>query len=229
MSFIITIDGPAAAGKSTVARELSRRQNLLYLDSGALYRAMAWKVLQAGIAIQTVPEVTAFCCDLNVTISNGETSTEVWVDFENVTPFLRNPDVTRLSSLISTYPGVRSKLLSLQRDIAKEGVVAEGRDMGTVVFPNADIKFYLDADINVRGGRRFKEFQAHHIPCDMNSVVDEIEKRDQRDRQREVAPLYAASDALIIDSTSCSLEEVVSMMEQKIQEKKGDSSRLVLL
>jgi cytidylate kinase len=218
---IIAIDGPAAAGKSTVAKALAQRYHLTYLDSGALYRAMAWKVLQKGMDVMDEPQVVLFCNNLNVRIKNGgEGPSEVWVDSENVTPFLRQQDVTRSASFLSTYSGVRQKLLSLQREIATEGVVAEGRDMGTVVFPAADLKFYLDADISVRGRRRLREFESKGVPCDIHTVIDDIEKRDDRDQHRDVAPLYPAPDAMIIDTTALSLEEVIAVMEEKIKEKR---------
>lgn len=222
MYLIIAIDGPAAAGKSTVARALAQRHHLTYLDSGALYRAMAWKVLQKGIDVTDEPQVVLFCNDLNVQIKNshGGGASEVWVDSENVTPFLRQQDVTRCASFLSTYSGVRQKLLSLQREIATEGVVAEGRDMGTVVFPTADLKFYLDADLSVRGHRRLREFESKGVSCDIQTVIGEIEKRDDRDQHRDVAPLYPAPDAMIIDTTALSLEEVIAVIEEKIKEKR---------
>ncbi len=182
---------------------------------------MAWKVLQKGIDVSAQAEVEAFCEGLNVEIRQGrEEWIEVWVDFENVTPNLRRPEVTRASSVLSTYLRVRKKLLSIQRAMAKEGVVAEGRDVGTVVFPDADSKFYLDADIQVRGQRRFKELCLRGISSDIQTVTDEIEARDRRDCQRAVAPLHAAADAIIIDSTFLSLEEVIAIMLQKIAENK---------
>ncbi len=210
---IIAIDGPAAAGKSSVARALAKRLNLLYLDSGSLYRAMAWKVLQKGMDPSQQEAVTAFCQDLNVVVHAGG---EVFVNQENITPFLRLPDVTRVSSLLSTYPGVRKKLLTLQRALAQNGAVMEGRDIGTVVFPDADIKFFLEASLAVRGERRYKEMVAKGIACDLQTVIDEISKRDHSDRERAVAPLKAAKDAVIIDSTALSLDEVTAQMLRKI-------------
>ncbi len=141
----------------------------------------------------------------------------VWVDSENVTPFLRDQEVTQASSILSTYPGVRAKLLLIQRAVAKAGAVAEGRDVGTVVFPHADFKFYLDADLTARGVRRFKEFSAKGIACDQKTVTDEIGARDQRDCHRAIAPLRAADDAIVIDSTPLSLEAVLALMMQKIE------------
>lgn len=216
MSLIIAIDGPAAAGKSSVAKALAKKLNLLYLDSGSLYRAMAWKVLQKGIDPTQQSEVEGFCEGLNIMSRVGG---EVFVDCENITSFLRLPEVTRLSSQISIYPGVRKKLVSLQRALAQSGAVIEGRDIGTVVFPSADFKFYLDASLEVRGERRFKEMAAKGIVCDLKTVIHDIQKRDNSDRERAVAPLRAAPDGIIIDSTSLSLEGVLEQMQEKIRKR----------
>lgn len=220
MSLIIAIDGPAAAGKSSVAKALAKKLNLLYLDSGSLYRAMAWKVLQKGIDPTQQSEVEEFCEGLNIMTRVGG---EVFVDSENITSFLRLPDVTRLSSQISIYPGVRKKLVSLQRALAQSGTVGgaviEGRDIGTVVFPSADFKFYLDANLEVRGERRFKEMVAKGIVCDLKTVIADIQKRDNSDRERTVAPLRAAPDGIIIDSTSLSLDGVLEQMQEKIRKR----------
>jgi cytidylate kinase len=224
MPLIIAIDGPAAAGKSSVARALSKQLQLIYLDSGSLYRAMSWKVLRKGIDPAHQSEVVSFCQNLDIEIRQGKAAAsdgaEVWVNAENVTPFLRRLEVTRIASILSTYPGIREKLLLIQRDIAKQGVVAEGRDVGTVVFPNADFKFYLDANIAVRGKRRFAELSASGIACNAKTVVDEIGERDQRDRERAVAPLRVAPDAMIIDSTALGLKEVIAVIAQTILDKK---------
>lgn len=213
MSLIIAIDGPAAAGKSSVALALAKKLNLLYLDSGSLYRAMAWKVLQKGINPSQQSEVENFCHDLTVVARSGG---EVFVNQEDITPFLRQTDVTSVSSLISTYTGVRKKLLTIQRALAESGAVMEGRDIGTVVLPNADFKFYLEADLSVRGERRYQEIVAKGIACDLKTVVEEINKRDHSDRERTVAPLKPALNAVIIDSTALSLDEVVEQMLQWI-------------
>lgn len=213
MGVIIAIDGPAAAGKSSVARALAKKLNLLYLDSGSLYRAMAWKVLQKGIDPGHQSEVENFCQELSVA---AHSSGEVFVNQENVTPFLRLSDVTRVSSLLSIYPSVRKKLLTIQRALAQSGAVMEGRDIGTVVFPDADIKFYLEAALAVRGERRYKELLERGIACDLKTVVDEIDKRDHSDMARAVAPLKAAPDAVVIDSTALSFDEVVAQMLKRI-------------
>ena len=216
MPLIIAIDGPAAAGKSSVARALAKKLGLLYLDSGSLYRAMAWKVLQKGIDVSVESDVETVCEASKIMLSHGEADTaEVWVDSENATPFLRDAEVTRVASILSAYSGVRKKILLLQRGM--EGVVAEGRDMGTVVFPDADIKFYLDAALSIRGQRRYEEFQSKGVTCNLATIISEIEERDRRDQHRKVAPLSVATDAVMIDSTSLSMEEVIAIMEKEIK------------
>jgi len=217
---IIAIDGPAAAGKSSVAKALSKKFNLLYLDSGALYRAMAWETLQKGINIQNEQEVVAFCQTLSISIRNGNQERfEVWVDSENVTPFLRATEVTRASSVLSAYRGVREKILILQREIGQRGVVAEGRDMGTVVFPHADLKLYLDASLLIRGERRYKELQSKGVSCNLEQMIADIQERDQRDQEREISPLQVANDAIRIDSTVLSLDDVIFIIEKAIKER----------
>ncbi|MEK7703086.1 MAG: (d)CMP kinase [Nitrospirota bacterium] len=213
MSLIITIDGPAAAGKSSVAKALAKQFHLPYLESGSLYRAMAWMVLQKGMSPEWQSEVESFCQDLHIMIHpNGR----VVVEQEDVTPHLRIDEVTRVSSIISTYPKVREKLLSLQRTIAKNGAVVEGRDTGTVVFPDAQLKFFLDADITVRGQRRYDEMIANGDRCDQQKITNAMESRDNTDRKRAIAPLCAAADAIIIDSTNVSLDAVIDQIVRRV-------------
>ena len=219
---IIAIDGPAAAGKSSAGKELAKRLGYLYLDSGSLYRAMARKVLQEKIPSENQSEVERLCHPLKVGLRLAGDKTEIWVDGINVTPSLRLPEVTHVSSIISTYPGVRKKLLSIQRGVGKEGgVVMEGRDIGTVVFPEADVKFYLDATIHARGERRHKEHLAKGIATDLEKTTREIEQRDLKDSKRAIAPLKKAPDAIVIDSTPLNLEEVIGRMAEEVERKRG--------
>ncbi|HZR47167.1 MAG TPA: (d)CMP kinase [Candidatus Manganitrophaceae bacterium] len=215
---IIAIDGPAAAGKSSAAKGLAKRLGYLYLDSGSLYRAMAWKMIQEKANLEAAWEVEALCQPLNIELRLKGETTEIWVDEENVTPHLRLPEVTRVSATISAFPGVRKKLLTIQRLIGGSGgVVVEGRDIGTVVFPEADVKFYLDAATPVRGMRRFKEFQARGVAADLQTTTREIEERDSKDSHRAVAPLKRGADAIVIDSTPLQLEEVIERMVQEVE------------
>lgn len=217
---IIAIDGPAAAGKSSAAKGLAKRLGYLYLDSGSLYRAMAWKMIQEKANLEAPWEVEALCQPLRVELRLKGETTEIWVDEVNATPHLRVPEVTRVSATISAFPGVRRKLLTIQRSIGGAGgVVIEGRDIGTVVFPEADVKFYLDAATPVRGMRRFKEFQAKGIAADLQTTTREIEERDQKDSHRAVAPLKQGADAIVIDSTPLELDEVIEKMLQEVERK----------
>ena len=219
---IIAIDGPAAAGKSSAAKGLAKRLGYLYLDSGSLYRAMAWKMIQEKVNLEAQWEVEGLCQPLEIELRLQGETTEIWVDQANVTPYLRIPEVTRVSATISAFQGVRKKLLSIQRLIGGAGgVVVEGRDIGTVVFPEADVKFYLDAAIPVRGMRRFKEFRAKGIAADLQTTTREIEERDKKDSHREVAPLKRSADAIVIDSTPLQLEEVIEKMFHEVERKSG--------
>jgi len=212
-ALIIAIDGPAAAGKSSVAIGLARRLGYKYLDTGALYRAMAWKMIVNMVDIEVEADVATQCQSLEVSLSLKEGLTEVWVDGLNATPQLRRPEVSQAASRISTYAVVREKLLSIQRAMAEAGgVVAEGRDVGTVVFPKADLKFYLDAQIETRGKRRHLDLVKAGEKTDPIATTQAIAERDRRDRQRTYAPLKRASDAILIDSTFLSEKEVVDRM-----------------
>ncbi|MBI3804742.1 MAG: (d)CMP kinase [Nitrospirae bacterium] len=215
---IIAIDGPAAAGKSTAAKGLARRLGYLYLDSGALYRALSWKVLQQKVNPEIERDVEATCQPVTIVLRQEGEQTKVWVDEVEATPHLRQPEVTRISSIISTYTGVRKKLLSIQRSIgAGGGVVMEGRDIGTVVFPNADVKFYLDATTPIRGLRRHKELEQKGIPSDLEKTTREIEERDLKDSRRNIAPLRKSEDAIVIDSTPLDLDAVIGEMLRAIE------------
>ncbi len=216
---IIAIDGPAGAGKSTAAKTLARRLTYNYLDTGALYRAMAWKMLEEKVDIDCASAVEQSCKGLEMRLSLKGEATEVFVDGHNVTPFLRKPEVTKASAIISAFPGVRKKLLSIQRSIGeKGGIVAEGRDIGTVVFPEAPIKFFLDANVSVRGGRRYQDLEKAGVKSDPKTTTQTLAARDLKDSQRLCSPLKRAADATLIDSTFLSAEEVVETMFLKIDE-----------
>ena len=194
----------------------------LYLDSGSLYRAMAWKVFRDKLDPKAQSEVERLCEPLKIELRMKDDLTEIWVDGVNTTSSLRLPEVTQISAVISAYPGVRRKLLSIQRGVGVGGgVVVEGRDIGTVVFPEAAVKFYLDAAIPVRGMRRHKELQAKGIGADLQSTTHEIEERDLKDSRREVAPLKKADDAIVIDSTLLDLEKVIGRMMEEVEKRRG--------
>lgn len=210
---IVTIDGPAGAGKSTLAKLLSARLGYLYLDTGALYRGVAWKVLSAGADPADAGGISRLLASTALTVDLADHRMRVLVDGQDVTEQLRAPEVTRVASLVSANPGVRDWLLPVQRQVAARGnVVAEGRDMGTRVFPDAGIKFFLDASEDVRAGRRHRELMAAGHRVAMERTREDLRERDQRDRTREVAPLLPATDATIIDTSGMTVDEVLTRM-----------------
>ncbi len=220
--WVVAIDGPAAAGKSSAAAGLAKRLGAFYLDSGSLYRGLAWRVIEEKVDPNQQSDVVSFCRSAQIEFRLVNGIAEVWADQKEVTSYLRFPDVSRVCAIISAYAGVRARLLSLQREIAAGGnVVVEGRDIGTVVFPDADMKFYLDASIEIRGKRRFKELQAKGIAVDIETTTREIASRDCKDSERTVAPLKIGSDAIVIDSTNLGLEEVIERMAGEVVKKVG--------
>jgi cytidylate kinase len=211
--FIVTIDGPAGAGKSTVSKALARRLSYIYLDTGALYRAFAYKVIEEGILPNDERKLADLCSRIEIYLENIEGSLNVFVDGENVTKMIRNEGVGLAASTVSAVYAVRKRLLSIQRDVGeKGGIVAEGRDMGTVVFPNADYKFYLDADVAERIKRRYSELLTRGGSSDYETIAGDLVARDRQDQEREIAPLKASHDAIIVDSTRMSVAEVVEKM-----------------
>jgi CMP/dCMP kinase len=215
---LITIDGPSGAGKSTISRLLAKKLSCLYLDTGALYRALAWKVLQAGIDAVDDRAVAVLCGQTAIRLHHGEETLRVLVDGKEVTERIRTEPIGLLASTLSAMPVVRSALLSVQRDAVKEGaVVAEGRDMGTVVFPGADFKFFLEADVEERVRRRHDELVLRGETVDYPSLRKDLMARDRQDRERTIAPLKVPEGAVIIDSTRRTVEEVVDAMVAVIQ------------
>ena len=210
---IIAIDGPAGVGKSTVARQLASRLGYLYLDTGALYRAVAWKMLRSGIDPADREQVTALLPSLSIQMLFQNGAMLVLVNDVDVTNELRTPDVTAAASVVSAIPAVREWLLPVQRQIGQRGsVVAEGRDIGTKVFPSAPVKFFLEADATVRAERRHRELVAAGHHASMEKTYQDLSGRDERDRTRAVAPLVPAADARLIDTSSLRIEDVVEQM-----------------
>jgi cytidylate kinase len=213
-SLLITIDGPAGAGKTTVSRNLANRLGYRYLDTGALYRAVAFKVIENKVSSDH--DLEELCRKLTINFVQKDGVFRLFCNGEDVTDKIRTEKISMTASKISAKPVVRKALLSLQREIGeKKDVVAEGRDMGTVVFPDADIKFFLDASVETRALRRFNELGLRSSQA-LSQVENQIRKRDKNDSSRDVAPLKAAHDAIRIDSTTLSAEQVVEQMLQYI-------------
>jgi cytidylate kinase len=216
---LIVIDGPAGAGKSTAARILARQLGYRYLDTGATYRVVALRAKQAGITPEMIAELGRLCAEIRIGFEDTEEGQRVYMDGRDVTEAIRTPEISMLASKISQARVVRDALVDLQRSLGGSGVVAEGRDMGLVVFPEADVKFYLDARPEERGTRRYKELLNRGIRADLDRVREDTNRRDREDRNREVAPLQQAPDAITIDSSGLTPEEVVKKMLAKIKGK----------
>jgi len=209
---VITIDGPAGAGKSTVAQKLASRLGLMYVDSGATYRAVALKVLESGIDPQDAPAVARLIGATSVEVTDDH-APHVLVDGDDVTARLRTPEVTLAAAQVSRLPEVRTKLIEIQRSFARDrGVVMEGRDIGTVVFPQAGLKIFLDADAEVRARRRWLEYEQKGVQVELPPVVEEVRERDRRDRERAASPLRRAPDAVYVDCSAMEAEEVARLI-----------------
>ena len=212
-SVIIAIDGPAGVGKSTVAKLLAARLGYLYLDTGALYRAIAWKVLHEQVEPADHARVAGLLETTSIHMQFQNGSMQVLVDGRDITGELRTPEVTSAASIVSAIPRVREWLLPVQRQIGQRGsVVAEGRDIGTKVFPFAPLKFFLDADATVRAERRHRELVAAGHREAIETTYQDLSGRDMRDRNRSVAPLVPAADARPIDTSTLDVEQVVAQM-----------------
>jgi CMP/dCMP kinase len=218
-NLIVAIDGPAGAGKSTVARRLARHFGLLNLETGAMYRAFALKALRAALPLGECKDLERLAAQTTIRLEPGDEENRVLLDDEDVTGLIRNQEVTDAASRVSVFPSIRSWMVRLQQQLgAQGGVVMEGRDIGTVVFPHAQVKIFLDAAPEVRGLRRFDQLgPAPTVQPD--EVIRDLRARDERDRNRADSPLKPAADAVLLDSTHMTLEETVKAAEAVVAEK----------
>lgn len=211
MGYNIAIDGPAGAGKSTIAKAMAKRENLIYVDTGAMYRAMALFMLREKVNLADAEAVALKCAEADITIRYENGVQVVLLNGENVNGFLRTEEVGNAASTISVIGKVREKLVELQKKLAAESnCVMDGRDIGTCVLPNAQLKIYLTASSLVRAKRRYEELAAKGEVCNLEKIRADIEERDYRDMHREISPLRQAEDAILIDSSDMTVEEVIS-------------------
>ena len=209
MAFNIAIDGPAGAGKSTIAKKVAKELSYIYVDTGAMYRAMALFFLREGISPEDEAAVSGACSRITVTLSNENGEQQVFLNGENVNGQIRTEEVGNMASRTSIYPKVREKLTQLQRELARTpDLVMDGRDIGTCVLPEAQVKVYLTASVETRGKRRFLELQEKGADCELEQICRDIKARDEQDMNREVSPLRQAEDAVLIDSSSMTPQEV---------------------
>ena len=210
MSFNIAIDGPAGAGKSTIARRAAKELSFLYVDTGAMYRAIALGLLRRNTALSSEQELLASLDEIDVTIGYENGEQQVYLNGENVSGMIRTEEVSRMASTSSAKPQVRAKLTDLQRNLAaRENVLMDGRDIGTLILPNAQLKIYLTASVHTRALRRYQELIQRGETCSLEEIERDIEERDYRDIHRETAPLKQAEDAVLVDSSDMTVEEVV--------------------
>ena len=218
-TMIVAIDGPAGAGKSTIARHLARHFGLLNLETGAMYRAFALKALRADVPLDETTTLEELAAETSIRLEAGDGENRVLVDGEDVTGLVRNPAVTDAASRVSVHPAIRAWMVRLQQQLGAEGgVVMEGRDIGTVVFPHAEVKIFLDAAPEVRGQRRFEQLGPEH-EVQPEEVIRDLRARDERDRNRADSPLKPAEDAVILDSTNMTLDEAVRAAEAIVEAK----------
>ena len=225
----IAIDGPAGAGKSTIAKKVAAKLSFIYVDTGAMYRAMALYLHRNGISADDTEQIAAACTGAEISIEYRNGEQVVLLGGENVNPFLRTEEVSAMASKSSAVPQVRTRLVQLQQELAAaQNVVMDGRDIGTVVLPHAQVKIYLTASVEVRARRRFLELQEKGEPAVFETIAADIAERDHRDMTREVSPLKQADDAVLVDTSDMTIDEVTERILRIVEEKtgllKGDSN-----
>ncbi len=210
--FIVTIDGPAGSGKTTLSRMLADKLGFDYVDTGALYRGVAWQVLRKGVAVDDNAALGQLCQNLPLELIRQEGNLHLWVDGIDVTDRIRTAEISMAASAVSAQPAIRACLFELQRSLGNNRrAVFEGRDMGTVVFPDAQVKFFLEADIEIRARRRFEELPPE-TAAEFQQVKNDMAKRDANDSSRALAPLKPADDAILIDTTDLSIDQVLDQL-----------------
>ncbi|MBO5375253.1 MAG: (d)CMP kinase [Bacilli bacterium] len=222
MSFKIAIDGPAATGKSTTAKRLSRKLSFIYIDTGAMYRAMGLYFIENNISYEDEETINQVCDDIDIDIYYEDDEQHIKLNGRDVTKLIRTEEVSKYASVTSSYLKVREKLVALQRKLAeKNNVIMDGRDIGTVVLPNAELKVFLTATSEERARRRYEELLKKGQDVTLESVSHDLEERDHRDSTRANSPLRQADDAILIDTTNLSVDEVVEKIEELYNEKRG--------
>ena len=222
MAFNIAIDGPAGAGKSTIARALAKRLSYIYVDTGAMYRAMALYLLREGISAEDSGRIEEACERVDISIIYEDNVQKVLLNGVDVSSLIRSEEVGNMASRSAQNGRVREKLVELQRQLAaKTDVVMDGRDIGTCVLPGADVKIYLTASVHTRAVRRYKEYLEKGMEADLAQIEEDIEKRDHQDMNREISPLKKAEDAVLLDSSDMTIEEVLDAMTAVCEKKKS--------
>ena len=220
MSFNIAIDGPAGAGKSTIAKQLAKELSFIYVDTGAMYRSMALYFMRNGIAKEDEAAISDACKTVEVSIAYENGEQQVLLNGENVSKEIRKEEVGKMASATSVYKEVRTKLVELQQKLAADkDVIMDGRDIGTCVLPNAQVKIYLTASVETRAERRYQELQEKGAACDVEVIKKDIADRDYQDMHREISPLKQAEDAILVDSSDMGIEEVVETIKNIYREK----------
>ena len=220
MIYNIAIDGPAGAGKSTIARRVAKELSFIYVDTGAMYRAMALYLLRKEVNKDDTEQIGNICQDAEISIEYQNGEQIVLLNDENVNSYLRTEEVGNMASVSSAVPRVREKLLSLQRKLARDmSVVMDGRDIGTTILPDADVKIYLTTSSLTRAKRRYLELQEKGTVCNLDEIQKDIEERDQRDMNREISPLRQAEDAVLVDSSDLTIQQVVDRILQIFRSK----------
>ena len=222
MPLNIAVDGPAGAGKSSIAKAVAKRLNILYLDTGAMYRAVGLACLRGNVSLEDEAAVTAKCADVKISVRHGENGQVTLLDGENVSEEIRRPEMSMAASKVATYGGVRRMRVALQQKLAQEtDMIMDGRDIGTRVLPDATVKVFLTATAEERAMRRFRDLQEKNLPDTYEQVLEDLIHRDAQDMNREVDPLRQAEDAVVVETTHMTEDEVIDTIASIVEEKRA--------